>query len=116
MTTTASETTPARAPGTVPALVGTSFDRRGRSTQWRVMPDHGGGFTLQWYSEFGKRWECEVEHPCAYPSVNDFKLVKVFKTLAAARAALRRRCPNEPGEHSPVATASTTTREQEIET
>jgi len=98
MTTTASETTPARAPGTVPALVGTSFDRRGRSTQWRVMPEHGGGFTLQWYSEVGKRWECEIEHPCAYPSVNDFKPVKVFKTLAAARAALRRRCPNTKGE------------------
>lgn len=67
-------------------LVAISVDRRGRTTKWRVMPEHehGGGFTLQWYSEVSKRWEFEID-----PSVNDFKPVKVFKTLASARAALR---------------------------
>jgi hypothetical protein len=60
------------------------------------MPEHGGGFTLQWFSSTlsGQRWECEVAHPSRYPSVNDDKPVKVFKTLASARTALRRRCPN----------------------
>jgi hypothetical protein len=64
------------------------------------MPEHGGGFTLQWFSSTlsGQRWECEVAHPSRYPSVNDDKPVKVFKTLASVRTALRRRCPNAGGE------------------
>lgn len=68
-----------RAFGPVPALVGNSFDRRGR-----VMPERGG-FTLHWR-------RCEVDNP-RYPFVNS-RPVMVYKTLTAARDALRRRCPN----------------------
>jgi len=91
MTTTDSTTTPARAPGTVPALVGTSFNRRGWPTRWRVMPD-GDGYVLQWESSTinGQTWEFWTGHA----SRREDGTVKIYRTLAAARRALLRQCPN----------------------